>query len=424
MKAAERSSVFEVFADLPDAMNWLRRAINGEPGSVMTAAYGRYYDVQANPIFSPTGEVSLVAAIATDVTEREQARSEQQNLALLAHSALRINDFNQLWQNAVSTLASRLKATAMVHTTKPGREPELAAAAGPPPPSSVLAAVWAPYPASSRRWQGQTNNEIEHIHYVDGWSTVSARLGRPDEATAMLTVHRADRPCAPDNQSDYKRTSPRPASGPFRRREVEFVLAVADLLSSAVIRLEMEREARHCALHDSLTNLPNRAAFTEELRGSLEQSRPDSCRTAIVFLDLDGFKSINDTFGHSAGDTVLCRVADRLRASVRPSDIVARLAGDEFAVLCQSIEDVTEVEQIAHRIITAVALPIAVSETDVTVTASAGIAVSGGDLTDPDRLLNASDHAMYAAKRAGPSRCFVHRPGEAPNAPQSVCSPE
>uniref|UniRef100_UPI0021BE1F47 GGDEF domain-containing protein n=1 Tax=Frankia gtarii TaxID=2950102 RepID=UPI0021BE1F47 len=139
------------------------------------------------------------------------------------------------------------------------------------------------------------------------------------------------------------------------------------------------------------------------------EGRAGAGRTGIVFVDLDSFKAVNDTYGHQAGDMLLRVVAGRLRAAVRPCDVVARLAGDEFAVLCTRIESVDTVERVAARVLACLAEPVAIDGSIVTITASAGVAVSGPGLTDPDRLLNASDIAMYAAKRAGAGRCVVHQ---------------
>ncbi|ONH21785.1 GGDEF domain-containing protein [Pseudofrankia asymbiotica] len=410
LRAAERSSIFEVFTHAPECVSMVRRAADGEPSTGTTEVYGHYYDMRIRPVRDPAGEVSHVAAIATDVTEREQAHAEQSVLTELAHQALQIVEPDRLWNQAATVLASRLSAAVTVHATEPGDEPRLVAAAGALPPAAVLAAATreALLSAPSNHGDGAAGRNPRRVGH---WSTASMLLGQPNAPAAVLSVHRTDQEHAvADGDQHDEGGSLGPAAGPFTRREVDFVDAVASVLGSAAVRFTMEREARYRALHDSLTDLPNRAALLDRLGRSLEQNRNEQVRTGVAFVDLDGFKSINDTLGHRAGDDVLREVADRLRASVRPNDVVARLAGDEFAVLCEHVSTITEVEQVAHRVITALTKPIPLPETEATVTASVGVAISGTGLADPDRLLNASDVAMYTAKRAGPGRCVAYQP--------------
>ncbi|WP_275078502.1 diguanylate cyclase domain-containing protein [Parafrankia soli] len=125
-----------------------------------------------------------------------------------------------------------------------------------------------------------------------------------------------------------------------------------------------------------------------------------------MFVDLDGFKAVNDALGHRAGDNLLREAATRLRRTVRPGDTVARLAGDEFAVLCEDVTSVDEVREIADRIVEAFTL--AASRGRPAVTASVGAAVSAPELTDSEDLLHASDLAMYVAKRRGRNRYIIY----------------
>ena len=141
-----------------------------------------------------------------------------------------------------------------------------------------------------------------------------------------------------------------------------------------------------------MTGLPNRKAFTTEVGHALE--RGESCE--ILFCDLDGFKAVNDRFGHAQGDRLLIEVAQRLRDTVRDDDLVSRLGGDEFVVLFRDTA-AHEVQSIKHRITDAVSRPVPVSGDLVAVGTSSGTAQAAGDV-DPEELINRADHAMYEAK--------------------------
>lgn len=173
-----------------------------------------------------------------------------------------------------------------------------------------------------------------------------------------------------------------------------------DLMSMA-LRWEFGRRAlRWAATHDGLTGLHNRAAFLRELHVVGGAWRRSSDRTAVLYLDLDDFKPVNDHHGHTLGDSVLVEVAARLRAVVRPSDLVARLGGDEFAVLCPGIDQLGDAEHLARRLVDAVSTPIRVDGVEVRVGLSVGIATLEDD-EDVERVLSRADDALRAAKRDG-----------------------
>ena len=172
-----------------------------------------------------------------------------------------------------------------------------------------------------------------------------------------------------------------------------------------------ERRARgeliaHQAIHDPLTGLPNRLLFVDRLRRALAESDAER-RVAVLFLDLDHFKVVNDGLGHTSGDRLLVALADRLRAAIRPNDTVARFGGDEFTVLCTAVPNENVAQELARRMTDAVAMPITLADGEVFVTASVGIALSGGELETPETLLRNADAAMYRAKEQGRARAEV-----------------
>ena len=165
--------------------------------------------------------------------------------------------------------------------------------------------------------------------------------------------------------------------------------------------LQSENETlAHQAYHDSLTGLPNRAFFEGRLIRALRSAAKVNERVAVLFLDSDRFKDINDNFGHAAGDAVLVAVADRVRAQLREDDLVARLGGDEFAILLAPLHKIEDAQRIADKIIASMDLPIAVpGDAQVFTSLSIGIALYPDHGATPGDLLNAADAAMYQAKR-------------------------
>lgn len=174
--------------------------------------------------------------------------------------------------------------------------------------------------------------------------------------------------------------------------------AMQALATSITEREELQVALAHEASHDGLTGLPNRTAMLTGLDLALERAQGNGGRVALMFLDLDGFKTVNDTLGHSAGDVVLTQVADRLRRSTRGNDVVGRLGGDEFLLIAEPVANVHEAQEIAQRLIRSVVAPIAVDGGETQVGLSIGIALSGPNGSDSTELLNAADRAVYEAK--------------------------
>lgn len=177
--------------------------------------------------------------------------------------------------------------------------------------------------------------------------------------------------------------------------------ALLDELESWQTHLRSENETlAHQASHDSLTGLPNRAYFEGRLIRALRNAAKQGERAAVLFLDSDRFKSINDNFGHAAGDAVLVTVANRVRAQLREDDLVARLGGDEFAVLLAPLHEVEDARRIAEKINASMDVPIQLPGShSILSSLSIGIAVYPDDGTTPSALLDAADAAMYQTKR-------------------------
>ncbi|HEU4705850.1 MAG TPA: EAL domain-containing protein [Solirubrobacterales bacterium] len=196
----------------------------------------------------------------------------------------------------------------------------------------------------------------------------------------------------------------------FSAKDVPFVQAAANVLADAIERHNADQALRYRVLHDPLTGLPNRLSFVDALGEALRKAAASGSPVGILFLDLDHFKLINDSLGHHAGDALLRAVAPRLRAHLRPGDIVARFGGDEFGILIDRLADEGEALAIADRVAAAFVQPFSIDGVDHFVTASIGVAVSRPGEERPvnaELLIRDADAAMYRAKESGRSRCVL-----------------
>ena len=189
--------------------------------------------------------------------------------------------------------------------------------------------------------------------------------------------------------------------GAFAQDGVDFLNAVKNTLAAALDHRCTQDRLAYLAQFDTLTGLPNRTMYIERLSQTLRRPNRDERSVGVLFVDVDRFKSVNDELGHSGGDGVLARVAGRLQSCVRPADTVARLSGDEFALLLENMATPEEAAAVSERVIASLAKPFRVDGHEVYVSASLGISISPTDGSDPDALLKNADMAMYRAKQAG-----------------------
>ncbi len=246
---------------------------------------------------------------------------------------------------------------------------------------------------------------VNHPEQLDRWpelATVAARMG----IAAVLAVPLMSRGTCWGVLNLYRFTV-----GPWSARERHVAQILADISASFLVMgadralaRQAHEELMHLSRNDSLTGLPNRSVLFEQLDRALIDAKAANSTSAVVFIDLDRFKSINDTFGHGAGDLILKRVADRLAGALRVPDSLARLGGDEFVYISGNSpgaeSPLTHVGSVVQRLRQVFDAPFRLGEVDVTISASMGVTVTDGNSAGQEVLANA-DHAMYAAKRQG-----------------------
>ncbi len=200
----------------------------------------------------------------------------------------------------------------------------------------------------------------------------------------------------------------RETPGELDPQDMDAAQTLADVAAAYLVNAQAREEARvtselfhHSALHDPLTGLPNRLLIRERLDHAVQRAKRSHSNTAILFVDLDRFKYVNDTHGHQIGDELLLAVANRLSGVVRSGDTLARFSGDEFVFLCEDLQDAADVELLAERVHKTFTTPFALSTGELTISASVGIAFAGPGQAISNQLLVRADMAMYEVKRQG-----------------------
>lgn len=331
--------------------NLVYRTPNGE----------RIVDLLKAPVYGVDGEVDHILSIARDVTEQKEA-AEQLRLASRVidetGDAVVVSD---AVDRIVMVNPAFLNLTGMTPTEVIGRSAELLGM--PPLRESHLPGVTQAL-RSGQRWSGESHQVCQDGRNLDTWLSVSTL-----------------------------------------RNDMQKVTQHIRLFSDISVLKAHQRELAEQARHDSLTGLPNRRAFGERLTQAMARARRNPQTLAVLYVDLDGFKGVNDRYGHAAGDRLLAEVATRLLVCVRLTDCVCRLAGDEFTVILEGAGNPGEVVRICQRIVERLCQPHDMNGDAVVVSPSIGAAVmQAGESSDA--LCQRADAAMYSAKHAGKA-CFV-----------------
>ena len=381
-------------------------AFRGVAGEFEFTSAGLTFEMRAVPVQGEDGDIESVLVIGRDVTaaramQRQLARrvAQQEAVARLGQLALGERDLRTLMQEVVTTLATGLEMShaGLLALEDAGTSLRMVAGFG-----------WDPSLIGVLRQSATEDSQATYTLrssapvVVEDFDMVS-RFARSDAVRRMgfrsgisVVVQGRQGPFGVLGAHSMRRYA-------LTGEDVNFLTSVANLLATAVERDHEERSNRHAALHDGLTGLPNRALLQDRLEHALARRRREGIEVAVLMLDLDGFKLINDSLGHDAGDELLLAIAPRLRTAVRPHDSVARVGGDEFVAVCE-LTSRKDAIGVAERITEALRDPVVLSSSEHYITASIGIAMANAPDETPESLLRDADAAMYRAKSRGRGR--------------------
>ncbi|NQU37838.1 MAG: diguanylate cyclase [Actinobacteria bacterium] len=240
----------------------------------------------------------------------------------------------------------------------------------------------------------------------DGFDTVRGVLSAANETPIVLLTGNVE--------SEIGQAAVRAGVQDYVAKDEASAQILKRVISYAIERRRVETKLRDAANRDSLTGLRSRNRFYEEVAQAISRARRQNSAGALLFIDLDNFKSVNDNHGHASGDALLTLVATRMSAILRGGDSAGRVGGDEFAVLLENVSTSAEATDVANRFAESISLPFDIGEETHSVGASVGVAMFGHTDETVDQLIGRADSAMYAAKRSGGSRA-VMAPAEDPS---------
>jgi len=322
----------------------------------------RTCELSVQPI--PIGGETCMLSIARDITERVQMQERLQQAATVFESTAEGVMITDLEQRITAVNRAFSQITGYSEAEALGQSPRLLASGN--HDSAFYAAMWHNLTASGH-WQGEIWNKRKNGELYPEWLTISAVLDQHDDIS-------------------------------------HFVGVFADIssLKHAQARLD------HQAHHDPLTGLPNRMLFEARLRAALEDAQTDNRLGAVLFIDLDRFKHINDSLGHPVGDQLLKSIAERLKTHLRDIDTVARLGGDEFIILLPGLQHASDAERVAHKLLDCFSHAFAVDQQELFISASIGISRYPEDGDDVATLVKNADAAMYRSKARGRNRVEIY----------------
>ncbi|MGO9788886.1 MAG: EAL domain-containing protein, partial [Solirubrobacteraceae bacterium] len=351
-------------------------------------------------LITPPGSEPYLISNCQDVTEQRRAERQKAVIADLAKRALECRDVIDLMHEAVSSVRAILETTlCIVARHSSAGDVRLIAADG----ESISWTIGPGHPT-------QTAYSLKISRPVMSNDLLcETRFSAPPSVLARGMRRSLSVPVPERSGARHVILAHGPASmRPLTWEDVRFVEAVANLIAGALDRAssedELRNELRRQALEDPLTGLANRALLANQLEAELRHAHQLAAQVCVLALDLDRFKAVNDTLGHSAGDALLQEVAERLSKCVRDGDLVARPGGDEFTVICTLTPDDRTITDIAQRLVDAMIEPFLINDREVFVTASVGVSISQHGTQTPEELLRDADTAMYRAKELGGSR--------------------
>ncbi len=407
-----------LLATVPDehreaAQEAVRRVLAGVPRleleTVMRRADGVDIDVAVDLVpLVEREQIVGVSGISRDITayrmaeaERERASARAGAIAELGRRALQLAEPAAFMTEAARTLASVLELGCglVLEYDRDTRDLRVVAEVSATPELRSLCEVHAPEDHDGHLGFALRVGTVATLPGADRRQTEDEEAFRTFGLRSGLAIPVQVRGRTFGLLAGYTRDARR-----FDPAEIAFAESVANVVGSAVERLQVERADRERALTDQLTGLPNRALFMDRLRGAVARARRSGDHVAVFMVGVDGFKTINDGLGRSAGDDLLATIAQRLRTEVRAADTVARLGGDEFVVLCETLGGERDAVAIAATLSELWREPFVLDAGEVYTTGSIGVAVAEAGAAGADDLLRDADAAMQRAKRRGRGR--------------------
>ncbi|MEE8347922.1 MAG: EAL domain-containing protein [Dehalococcoidia bacterium] len=361
-------SIFDVYREAPQILENVRRALAGETFKSLVEVAGLVFESWYSPLCDESGEITGVIGVATDISERR--RAEQ---------ALQVSE------TKFRTLADTVAAATFIYQGTRLRYVN--------PATEALT--------------GYTRDELLTMKF---WDVIHPDFRQLVKERGLARQRGEDVPGQYETKVQTKGGE---------ERWVEFTLGVIEFEGNPAVlgtgfditeRKRAEDTIKHLAYHDALTNLPNRTLLQDRLTVALAQAHRSKRMLAVMFLDLDRFKVVNDTVGHEGGDGLLRSVAERLASLMREGDTVARMGGDEFAILSPEIASVEDAPEVAERILDGLRKPWVVQGQEFHVTTSIGVALYPSDGDDAETLLRNADTAMYRAKEHGRDNYQLYTP--------------
>ncbi len=362
-------SAFELYTDYPKALEFLRRALSGDAVQETFELKGLVFEVELAPRRDPEGAVIGVIGVATNVTAQRRAERAADQ------SELR---YRLLFEGNLA---------GVYRTTEDGRILDC---------NESFAQIFG----------YESREEVLSLPAWDFYLTAEDRKA----SLARLKERK--------NLTNYEQC--------LRRKDGSHVWVLENgnlvegqegkpgIIEGTIIditeRKRAEEQVKHLAFHDSLTGLPNRLLFSDRLRVAMVHANRYREKLAVLFLDVDRFKVINDSLGHSIGDELLRRIAERVSGCIRQEDTIARLGGDEFTVLLPGIAREDDAATIANKILEAVRLPFFIEHRELFITTSVGVTLYPADGADPETLVRNADTAMYRAKEQGRDNYQLYAP--------------
>lgn len=361
---------------------------------------GRLVHIMWTARWSPDHQVRV--AVARDVTERKRAEAMQQALYAISEAAHAMDDLPALFPRIHQIVGGLLPAANFCVALYDETREEI----GFPYHVDERAAAPAPCRLDSDALSAQVVRTEQAVLLAHDVPATQSELTRPDAGQGALhwlgvplrTQERVIGALVVRNYAPELR---------YTEQDLDLLRYVSMQVAAAIERRQMLTRLQHMARHDPLTDLPNRELFHDRLHKALSMARREGTQVAVLCLDLDDFKQVNDSLGHAAGDEMLRETARRLKACVRESDTVGRVGGDEFLVLLNGLHHSEHAWLVADKIRQAVGRPLGLDGHRATVTASLGMALCPVHGHDELTLIRLADEAMYVAKRAGGNRVHM-----------------